>query len=123
MMVKRAHGLELTMVRDPARSSTRCTVEIPDELQVGAGPPPRYAVMGDEWIELHEVIEDPIMRRLCSERGYWDLAPEGLAMKFLRLAWLAAKAETMAQQAPFDGDPTRSWDKGAPGGDRTVWRR
>jgi hypothetical protein len=80
------HQLRLTMTQSPEGDYTECTVRIPKALEVEAGPAPTYATVGDNWMCLQDA-------KILGELGYHELAPEGLAMKFLRLAWLAAHDE------------------------------
>ena len=103
--------LTLEISENLERCTTVCTVEISREREFNTPQPPLHARMGDDWLALcrggsqeeHLLESDP--------RGYHALKPEGLAMKFLRLAWLAAHHELRQNNKPFDGDPSPSWDK------------
>ena len=64
-------------------------VRIPRQLEVECGPAPTRATFGDDWLALTS-SEDA--ERL-TELGYWEIESESLAMKFLRLAWMAAHSE------------------------------
>jgi len=81
------HPLRLTITQDIEGCYTECTVRIPRTLDVEAGRPPQHAMVGDDWVALSGYTTSD------DERGYWQLEPEGLAMKFLRLAWLCAHDE------------------------------
>ena len=87
--------LRLTMVRSSAADYLECTVRIPDMLQVEAGHPPRFAFISGDWIMLQD---DGISEHTMRECGYKELEPEGLAMKFLRLAWACAHDEITKKQ-------------------------
>lgn len=100
-------GLQLKIERNQERFTQIITTEITDERQFDTPPPPRAAVIGDDWISLQE----PRDADRLLELGYWQLEPEGMAMHFLRLAWLAAHYELRAKHKPFDGDSAPSWDK------------
>jgi len=79
-------ALTMTIDRSAIMDATVCTIIIPHELQVESGRPPTHGEVGNSGIE-----------------AYWDedvpwtssvsLHPEGLAMKFLRLAWVCAVDE------------------------------
>lgn len=75
--------LRLTMHPDIERDAMICTVVIPHELQCEAGPPPRKGEVGNSGIEAY-------WDENCPWENSVELHPEGLAMKFLRLAWLCA---------------------------------
>lgn len=83
-----SNQLRLTITQNATGNFTECTVRIPDTLIVEAWPIPKQAAVGDDWICLQD-------SDVLGELGYWQLAPEGLAMKFLRLAWLCAHDEIM----------------------------
>lgn len=95
------------IARDICTEHTEITIKIrvPMRDELDCPMPPRHATFGDDWICLqdHDVLE---------ELGYWEIEQEGLAMCLLRYAWILAHAEHRATHAPFDGDPSRSWDKG-----------
>jgi hypothetical protein len=99
------HPLQITIEPNIARETTICTWEIAKQWDMDTPPPPTYAAIGDGWIKLDHVGEG-------FEQGAFDLAPEGLAMKFLRLAWLAAHHEQRLINKPFDGDARPFWQKG-----------
>ena len=97
--------LVLTIEDDVEGCHTVCTLKISKELQVNSGPMPRFALLGNDYIMASgKAYIDEMM-------GYWELSPEGLAMKFLRLAWYAAHDEHQQKNAPFDGDPFTTAEK------------
>ena len=96
--------LTLRITKNLERRTTICTVEIPDKIEFEAPKGPRYAAIVEEgvmWASYNDELEG-VGRQL---------KPEGLAMKFLRLAWLAAHVELGTTHAPFDGDarPISVW--------------
>jgi hypothetical protein len=102
------HPLQITIEPNIARETTICTWEIAKQWDMDTPPPPVAAVVGDDWISL----QTPHDANRLTELGYFELHAEGLAMKFLRLAWLAAHHELRQKQQPFDGDPKPFWLKG-----------
>lgn len=68
---------------------TRITINLERRDEIDCPPTPPCAVIGDDWLSLVDNLDG---ERLI-DVGYWELEPEGMAMMFLRLAWIAAHRE------------------------------
>lgn len=112
-----ADGLQMKIQRCDEHNDTTYTIHITDERMANCQFPDN-AIHGDDWLAMVDgySVEETFLTQ--DGRGYWDLDPEGMAMQFLRLAWLAAQHEQAARQVPFNGDNRTYLDKlkDSPGG-------
>lgn len=80
-------------------------VQVTKQKEMEAPPCPERAIFG---AERSLMFVDDGDAQYALDNGYWELDPEGMAMQFLRLAWVAAHEEVTSRNQPFDGDP-RNW--------------